>query len=157
MKAFLWNIALAAAWTLASGRLTLANLVVGFAVGYVILGFASHVVGQSNYSKKVGQILHFAGFYLWQMLLANLRVAYDVLTPRFHMRPGIVALPLDAKTDEEIMLLANLITLTPGSVSLDVSPDRKTLYVHVMYIDNVEAVRRGLKEGIERRVLELLR
>lgn len=157
MKAFLWNIALAAVWTLASGRLTLANLLVGFAVGYVILGFASQVVGQSNYSGKVGQILRFAGFYLWQMLLANLRVAYDVLTPTHYMRPGIVALPLDAKTDEEITLLANLITLTPGSVSLDVSPDRKTLYVHVMYIDDPEVVRRELKEGIERRVLELLR
>jgi multicomponent Na+:H+ antiporter subunit E len=75
------------------------------------------------------------------------------------MRPGVVAIPLDVQTDAEITLLANLITLTPGTLSLDVSTDRRVLYIHVMYIDNddVEAVRRKIKEGFERRVLEVLR
>jgi multicomponent Na+:H+ antiporter subunit E len=75
------------------------------------------------------------------------------------MRPGIIAIPLDARTDLEITLLANLITLTPGTLSLDVSADRRVLYVHVMYIDNddIEAVRRSIKDGFERRVLEVLR
>jgi multicomponent Na+:H+ antiporter subunit E len=75
------------------------------------------------------------------------------------MRPGIIAIPLDARTDLEITLLANLITLTPGTLSLDVSADRRVLYIHVMYIDNddIEAVRRNIKDGFERRVLEGLR
>jgi multicomponent Na+:H+ antiporter subunit E len=136
---------------------TLANLLVGFAVGYLVLGFAQVVVGESRYYRKVGQIARFAAFYLWQIVLANLRVAYDVLTPTYYMRPGIIALPLDATTDEEITLLANLITLTPGSLALDVSPDRKTLYVHAMFVDDVEEVRREFKQGLERRVLEVLR
>ena len=73
--------------------------------------------------------------------------------------PGVVAIPLDARTDVEITLLANLITLTPGSVSLDLSEDRRVLYVHAMYIvgGDVDAYRRAVKEGLERRVLELLR
>jgi multicomponent Na+:H+ antiporter subunit E len=73
--------------------------------------------------------------------------------------PGVVAIPLDARTDAEIALLANLITLTPGSVTLDISEDRRVLYVHAMYIDggDVDAYRRSVKEGLERRVLELLR
>jgi multicomponent Na+:H+ antiporter subunit E len=73
--------------------------------------------------------------------------------------PGVVAIPLDARTDAEITMLANLITLTPGSVSLDLSDDKRFLYVHAMYIDggDVEAYRRSVKEGLERRVLELLR
>ncbi len=157
MKAFLWNTALAAAWTLAAGQLTLSNLVIGFAVGYFVLGFAQYVVGESNYYHKVGQIVRFTAFYLGQVVLSNLRVAYDVLPPTHYMRPGIIALPLDAKTDEEITLLANLITLTPGTLSLDVSPDRRTLYIQAMYIDDLERVRRELKEGLERRVLEVLR
>ena len=70
---------------------------------------------------------------------------------------AIVAVPLDVETDGEITLLANLISLTPGSLCLDVSEDRKTLYVHVMFLDDVEECRRELKEGFERRVLELLR
>jgi multicomponent Na+:H+ antiporter subunit E len=75
------------------------------------------------------------------------------------MRPGVVAIPLDARTDAEITLLANLITLTPGTLSLDVSSDRRMLYIHVMYIDNddLEEVRRKIKAGFERRVLEVLR
>ena len=48
-------------------------------------------------------------------------------------------------------------TLTPGSLSLDVSSDRRVLYLHVLYIDDVEALRREVKEDYERRVLEVLR
>jgi multicomponent Na+:H+ antiporter subunit E len=84
-------------------------------------------------------------------------MAYDVVTPGFHMRPAVVAVPLDVETDLEITLLANLITVTPGSFSLDVSDDRKVLYVHAMYVDDPDEYRREIKEGFERRVLELLR
>jgi multicomponent Na+:H+ antiporter subunit E len=73
------------------------------------------------------------------------------------MRPGIIAVPLDATGDGEIVLLAALINLTPGSVALDISPDRKTLYVHSMYVDSTEAARAEIKDGYERRVLQLLR
>jgi multicomponent Na+:H+ antiporter subunit E len=72
------------------------------------------------------------------------------------MRPGIIAVPLDATRDSEILLLAALINLTPGSVALDVSPDRTLLYVHVMYMDDPDTARAEIKEGFERRVLRLL-
>ena len=84
-------------------------------------------------------------------------MAYDVITPHLYMRPGIVAVPLDAKTDQEITLLANLITLTPGTLSLDVSHDKRTLYVHAMFVDSPESVRDSIKNGFEKRLLELLR
>ena len=80
-----------------------------------------------------------------------------MITPPFYSRPGIVAVPLDARTDFEIMTLANLISLTPGTLSLDVSEDRRTLYVHAMFIDDPDALRREIKQGMERRVLEALR
>jgi multicomponent Na+:H+ antiporter subunit E len=72
------------------------------------------------------------------------------------MKPGIVALPLDTTKDSEVLLLAMLINLTPGSVALDVSLDRKVMYVHVMYIDTPDAARAEIKNGFERRVLEVL-
>jgi multicomponent Na+:H+ antiporter subunit E len=135
------------------------NFAIGFALGLLILFFARRVVGTPNYLAKTGQVLELLAFLLWELLLANLRVAYDVLTPGYHMRPGVVAIPLDARTDAEITLLANLITLTPGTLSLDVSSDRRVLYIHVMYIDNddLDEVRRKIKSGFERRVLEVLR
>jgi len=157
MKAFLWNIALAALWAALTGRLTPFNLAVGFGLGAFVLSFVQRENGWPRYLFKLRQSAGLALFFLWELVLSNLRVAYDVVTPRHHMRPGIIAVPLDAKTDAEITLLANLVTLTPGTLSLDVSDDRRFLYVHSMYIDDVESTRQRIKNGFERRVLEVLR
>jgi multicomponent Na+:H+ antiporter subunit E len=97
-----------------------------------------------------------AAYFLWELIRANIRLAIDVATPRYHMKPGIIALPLDVTQDGQILLLSMLINTTPGSVALDVSPDRKTLYVHVMYMDTPDAAREEIKRGFERRVLEVL-
>jgi multicomponent Na+:H+ antiporter subunit E len=119
------------------------------------LWLGQRVVGPSNYFKKVYQVIGFALFFIWALIRANLRVAYEVVTPPHTMRPGIVAVPLEVKTDAAITLLANLITLTPGTLSLDVSADRRVMYVHTMYVDDVEEFRREIKDGFERRVLEV--
>lgn len=153
----LLNILLALAWLALTGQFTPTNLVIGLGLGYVLLWLTRQTSQQpSNYFNKVRQVVGFTLFFLWELILANLRVAYDILTPRHHMRPGVVAIPLDIESDAAITLLANLITLTPGSLSLDVSSDRRTLYVHAMHIDNVEQFRREIKEGFERRVLEVM-
>jgi multicomponent Na+:H+ antiporter subunit E len=92
-----------------------------------------------------------------ELLISNLKVLWDVITPQHISRPGIIALPLDARTDAEIMLVANLISLTPGTLSLDLSEDRRSLYIHVMFLDDIEQTRRQIKQGLERRVLEVMR
>ena len=159
MSGFLWNVLLALAWMGLTEDYSPRTLIVGFVLGFFILFFVRRVAGGTSYLVKVRQTLGLIFFTVWELILANLRVAHDVMTPSYYMRPGIIAIPLDARTDLEITLLANLITLTPGTLSLDVSADRRVLYVHVMYIDNddIEAVRRNIKDGFERRVLEVLR
>lgn len=157
MSAFLWNILLSLAWAALTGRFTLGNLGIGFALGALIMGFAQRAIGTSGYLAKLWQTVGLAIFFLWELLLANLRVAYDIVTPHHYMRPGIVAVPLEAETDWEVTFLAMLVTLTPGTISIDVSADRQILYVHAMYIDDAERLRREIKDGYERRVLELLR
>ena len=87
----------------------------------------------------------------------NVRVAIDVLSPTASLRPGIISIPLDVQTDEEIMLLVNLIMLTPGTLALDVSSDRRELFLHVMSADDPDAVRAQIKNGFERRVLGVMR
>ena len=72
-------------------------------------------------------------------------------------RPGIVGVPLSAESDMEILLVANLISLTPGTLSVDLSDNRRTLYVHVMFLDDPDQFRQSIKEGLERRVLEVTR
>jgi multicomponent Na+:H+ antiporter subunit E len=72
------------------------------------------------------------------------------------MTPAIVAIPLDIDSDGEITLLANMITLTPGTLSLDVSDDRRFLYVHGMHIKDIEAFKQEIKGGFEVIVREVL-
>lgn len=157
MNLFAWNVALAVVWAAVVGSISLANLAVGFALGFAILGVGGGVFGSSRYFEKTLRALEFAGFFLGQLVLSSLRVAADIVTPRHRARPGIVAVPLDATSDTEITLLANVVSLTPGSLSLEVSADHRTLFVHVMFLDDVECCRRDIKEGFERRILELLR
>jgi multicomponent Na+:H+ antiporter subunit E len=80
------------------------------------------------------------------------RVALDVLRPRTAISPAVIAIPLDVTSDGEILLLSMMINITPGSVTIDLSDDRQTLYVHVMHMRSAEESRREIKEGFERRV-----
>jgi multicomponent Na+:H+ antiporter subunit E len=153
---FAWNLVLALAWTLLTADFSLVNLLTGFVLSYGALYIAQRAIGPSDYFYKVFQVLGFAAYFFVQIIRANLRVAYDVMTPTHYMRPGVVAIPLEAETDLEITVLANLISLTPGTLSLDVSTDRSVLYIHAMYIDDLEGVRSEIKD-FERRVLKILR
>jgi multicomponent Na+:H+ antiporter subunit E len=152
------NVLLALAWTALSGEFSLTNFVTGHLLGYLILfGLVKGgVLPRSRYIGRVHLALGLAAFFFWELVRANLRLALDVATPRFQMKPGIVAIPLDVTSDSEILLLAMLINLTPGSVALDVSAGRKVMYVHVMYIESPDAARSEIKYGFERRVRQLL-
>ena len=154
----LGNILLALAWAALQGEFSLRTLLTGQVLGYLILLalVRGGVLNRSPYIGRVHRVIGLVAFFFWELMKANLRLALDVATPRFHMKPGIIALPLDATTDSQILLLSMLINTTPGSVALDVSPDRKTLYVHVMYMDTPDAAREEIKKGFERRVLEVL-
>lgn len=152
---FLLNVLLAFAWVALRGSATTLDFAVGFAFGFAVLSFASRLLGAPGYGHRVARALGFAAFFAWELLLANLRVVYEVLTPTHHMRPGIVAVPLDLETDAQVLLLSSLLSLTPGSLVVDVSPDRRTLWVHAMYVDDADAFRSRVKSGFERRVKEL--
>ena len=154
----LGNMLLALAWAALSGEFSLASLLIGHVLGYVILLMLvkGGVLPPSPYMGKVYQALGLGVFFLWELIRANLRLAIDVATPSYQMKPGIVAIPLDARRDGEILLLAMLINLTPGSVALDVSDDRRVMYVHVMYMLSPDAARAEIKQGFERRVMQLL-
>jgi multicomponent Na+:H+ antiporter subunit E len=154
----LGNLLLALAWAVLQGEFSLGTLLTGYVFGYLVLLalVRGGVLAASPYIGRVHRVMGLALFFFWELVRANLRLALDVATPRYHMRPGIIAVPLDATKDAEILLLSMLINLTPGSVALDVSPDRKVLYVHVMYIDTPDAARNEIKSGFERRVLRVL-
>ena len=158
MNLFLYNVLLALIWAFLNGEVSVRSLGAGFLLGYLILAVLYRASAQRTaYFNKTRQFLVFVWCFVFELLTATFKVAYDVLTPTHYMRPGIVGIPLDAKSDIEITLLANLISLTPGTLSLDVSEDRSTLYIHAMYAEDPDEIRREIKEGVERRLLNLLR
>ncbi len=156
MNYLILNIMLALVWAMLNGEINPANLIIGFIFGYFVLFLARGALGTSPYFSRALNLIHFAAFFLYEIFNSNLKVAHDVLTPRHSMTPRIIAIPLAAKTDAEITLLANLISLTPGSLSLDVSDDKKVIYAHVMYAEDADAARREIKDGLECWILKLL-
>ncbi|HOG46245.1 MAG TPA: Na+/H+ antiporter subunit E [Anaerolineae bacterium] len=157
MLHFLWNIGLAVLWMSLQGQFNSGHFLVGFVIGYLILLAARPVLPESSYTRKVWQVSSLVLYVIGNILEANVQVAKRVLSPRLDLKPAVVAVPLRARTDLEVTLLANLITLIPGSVSVDISPDRSTLYVHVMSLDDPEEFKRSTRQDLERRVLEMLR
>jgi multicomponent Na+:H+ antiporter subunit E len=95
--------------------------------------------------------------FIYELVLSAWRVAVMVLSPRMDLKPGIIAYPLKVDRDFEITILANLITLTPGTLSVDVSDDRRILYVHAIDASDPEATKRDIAEGFERKIMEAFR
>jgi multicomponent Na+:H+ antiporter subunit E len=139
------------------GQFTLSGFLIGFGLGYLALWLTQPLYGRSRYFKRVPKTAQLVGYFMVDLLRSNLRVFWDVITPGHISRPGIVGVPLSASTELEILLVANMITLTPGTLSIDLSEDRRILYVHVMYLDDPDRFRNSVKEGLERRLLEVTR
>ena len=95
--------------------------------------------------------------FVKELILSALRVAWLAVQPRITIRPAIVAYPLTVTTDAQITLLANMITLTPGTLSVDVSEDRKWLYVHAIDIESKEALIGDIAAGFETKILQVTR
>jgi multicomponent Na+:H+ antiporter subunit E len=151
-----WSMLLAIVWVGMTGVTTLTNLFTGFTLGAALLV----TLRRDRPPRPFTRLRHATGlliYFVWELLVANVRVAYDVVTPNYRMRPAVVAIPLDASTDLEITILANLISLTPGTLSLDVSADRRTLFVHGMFVRDRDSFVRSIKNGFERRLLEVMR
>ncbi len=158
MTFFLLNILLALAWITLTAQFSLPNLLIGYLLGLGVLWITQYRrEAVPAYFRKIPQVAGFLSYFIWEVIMSNLRVTRDVLSLRPRFRPGIVAIRLEAETAAEISLLANLITLTPGTLSLDVSGDRKVLYIHAMYISDIALFKREIREELERRVLEVLR
>jgi multicomponent Na+:H+ antiporter subunit E len=148
---------LALAWMALTGDWSLPALAFSCALGWLLLRLVRPLGGEGFRRVRLARLPGFLAYVLKEVVVANLRVAAAVIAPAGRLRPAIVAVPLTLDRDAEIALLANLITLTPGTLSLDVSPDRRTLYVHAMATTSPENLRQEIQQGFERRILEVFR
>lgn len=154
---FLINVLLSLAWGAVTGSFSAVNLVFGFVLGTGALYLIREQVGTSGYFTRAGKTLSLGVLFIYELILSSVRVAKIVLQPKIDLEPGIIAYPLTVDSDFEITMLANLITLTPGTLSVDVSDDRKTLYVHCIDVPDPQATIDEIKNGFERKILEAFR
>jgi multicomponent Na+:H+ antiporter subunit E len=157
MILFVLNLLLAIVWVAITGSTSFLNLVFGFFLAAIALGIVRSSYGGVLYLGRVRRILALVLLFLCELAKSAWVVAVAVMSPRMDVKPGIFAFPLTVDRDFEITLLANLITLTPGTLSVDVSDDRKTLYVHALDCSDPEAIKRSIADGFERRILEAFR
>lgn len=150
------NLLLAMAWCLFQQSFGPVEFVVGFLIGYGILRFFRGPRPRELYMGKVTRSLRYLLRFLYEVVRANIQVAKIVLSPRLRIRPGIIAYPLEVKSDGGITLLANSITLTPGTLSVDVSPDKTKLYVHALNITDPRATEAEIRKHLERFSREIL-
>ncbi|MGP1357449.1 Na+/H+ antiporter subunit E [Roseicyclus sp.] len=157
MNIFTLNIVLAVAWAALTGNFTLTGLLVGFALGSAALYLAKPLFpGCDRYFNRVWRWVKLCVLFLYELVVSSVQVVWDVLTPQHKARPGVISMPLDVEGEMGILMVTNLISLTPGTLSLDVTDDGKTLYVHAMFADDPEALRAQMKNGMERWVIEAL-
>lgn len=101
--------------------------------------------------------INLAFYFLKELIVSNFKMIYFILSPGYKFRPAILELPLSLKSDFSITLLANLITLTPGTITLEVSEDKKHLYFHTINVpnENLEEAKQKVKEGFEKRIMNI--
>lgn len=154
---FLTNILLMLMWVFLTGSYEVSSFTFGFMIGFIIMWIIGSQKESNKYVKILPRIIGFIFYFLYEVIVANIQVAYEVMTPNLYVKPGIIKIPLDVETNVEISILANLITLTPGTLSIDVSDDKKVLYVHSMYVKDRDKFIHDIKNGFERRILLITR
>jgi multicomponent Na+:H+ antiporter subunit E len=154
---FAVNLLIMLGWAAAAGRFSSGVLAGGFAVGFAALWLARDLFGPNRYHARAFAAVALLLRFLKELFVSSVQVAAVVLNPFARPVGAFLTVPLDAETDVEILLTANLISLTPGTLTVDVAEDRRSLIVHAMSADDPAAATAGIKAALERPALEALR
>lgn len=156
MKLFLLNVLLAISWSALTGSTSLLNFLAGFAIGYVALGLTQAGRPSDDYFRRLPRVVRLVGFFLQELAISGLRTVREVLSPIRRSRPQIIYVPLEIRDRNQILVLSQLLSLTPGTLVLEVSPASDALLVHTMFVDDPDVFRREIRTGFERQVREAL-
>lgn len=149
------NFLLAFIWLFLSGSYTFNNLLLGFLLGLGIVYLFNKALPGKFYLIRVYKIIKLIVVFLIELIKANIDVLKIVLRPKLQNQPGFFTYHTDLKTDWQIVLLSNLITLTPGTVVLGISDDRTKIYIHAIDFSTKEEEVEGIKSSLEKVVREV--
>ena len=163
IRAFRWlfphpalTLLLTVVWTLLQNNVSAGMVVFGLILGILIPRATAVWWPDRPHGIRLGKMIVYMLIVMWDILVANVQVAWIVLTrPNSKLRPAWVIVPLDLREPEAISILAGTITLTPGTVSADLSNQGHSLLVHALDTDDPDAVRDQIKERYERRLKEI--
>ena len=156
---FLLNLFIAMLWLLLKDEPTaqFSTFFAGFLVGVLILYVMHRFFGTQFYLRRVGKVLQLVLLFIKELVLSSFSVLKQVLTPNLNITPGIFTYKTQLKGDWEITALALLLTLTPGSVVMEVSEEGDTFYIHAM---DMEQTKKEVIRSIgkfERAIMEVTR
>ncbi len=143
-------------WLLLMNEITLGGFLMGLFLGIVIPLYTSRFWPEAPTIRNLPRVAEYVLIVLWDILVANVQVAWWILFWRVErLRPSFMTIPLDIYTPEAITTLAGTITMTPGTVSCDLSADGRALLVHGLHAPDTEEMIAGIKERYERRLAEI--
>lgn len=156
---FILNLFIAALWLLLQDEVVpqFSTFLMGFIVGIGILYAMHRFYGTQFYLRRVFSIIKLLWLFNWELLLSSYSVLRQITTPKLTITPGIFTYKTALKGDWEITALALLLTLTPGSVVMEVSEEGDMFYIHAMDIEqSKEAVIRSIGK-FEQAIMEVTR
>lgn len=152
---FLINLLVAFLWSTFVPLFSRSDFVVGLLIGLATLSIVNR-----EYGRRALYLFSFVSYVIWQIIVSNVALAWTIVQPRKELNrrlaPGIVEIPLSLNRNLETMLLASVITLTPGTITVDLGQNddgQQVLYVHNLILNDPSAFRQQIKEGFEARIL----
>ncbi|MGG4550886.1 Na+/H+ antiporter subunit E [Paenibacillus humicus] len=153
----LLNFLIAVIWMFLNNNWSASGLIVGYMIGLALIGLFGRFWSQGFYMRKVWAMIKLLALFIKELFKSSFVVIGQVLSPKLNIRPGIFAYKTELTGDWEVTILANLITLTPGTLTLDVSREGSTLYIHAMDIDDVDKLCSDIRSTFEKAILEVTR
>ncbi|GGC92362.1 Na(+)/H(+) antiporter subunit E [Thalassobacillus devorans] len=151
------NIVIALMWMFLSESYTFTTFLVGYIIGIILLYVLRRFIPDAFYLNRVLKVIKLLLLFNKELILSNIDIVKLVYKPKLDVQPGIFALPTELKSNWEITMLANLISLTPGTLSIAVSEDYSKIYIHAMDIPDVVKSINDIKESFEKAIMEVTR
>lgn len=151
------NFFIAFLWMFLTVSFNASTFIVGFLLGALMLWITKGFFPGRFYMHRVWAVIYLIGLFFKELISANIQVLFLIVQPKMPIKPAIFALPIVLEKDWEITLLSSLITLTPGTLVIDVSEDSKTLYIHALNYGDADEAIDSIKNTFEKAIQEVSR
>ncbi|WP_106765843.1 Na+/H+ antiporter subunit E [Paenibacillus faecalis] len=151
------NFIIAFVWMFLNSDWSAQRFFIGYLIGAILIGLLNRFWEQDFYLRKLWAIIALLLLFLKELILSSFTVIGQVIKPKLDIHPGIFAYETELTSDWEITVLSCLICLTPGTLTMEVSSDNRTLYIHAMDIKDKDEVVQQIKDTFEKAILEVTR